>query len=98
MIGPKTKKTKSRFTDAQVVPPAIKCRYLIEPRLCFGGGGEHVDPKIGIARFGPKSYKPTKQHPATVRVGFIGSAETIGAAQSWIENTSAGVAGDEKHP
>lgn len=98
MIGTKRKKTKPRFFDAQPAPPAIKCRYLGEPKLCFGGGGEHVDPKIGIARFGPKSFKPNKQHPSTVRVGFIGSADTIDAAHTWIEQTSAGVAGDEKHP
>lgn len=78
--------------------PAIVCRYLSEPPLCFAGGREHVDPKLGISRFGPKSYSPLRQHPATVRVGFIGSAETIESARRWIEESSAGVAGDEKHP
>jgi len=78
--------------------PTIQCKYLEEPILQFADGGEHIDPKLGISRFGPKSYKPVKRHPILVRVGIIGSAETIEKARQWIEKNAEGVQGDEAHP
>ena len=78
-------------------PPELRCQYLGEPLLEFADQGLHVDPKTGIARFGPKSLV-SKRHPRTVRVGFIGTAETVEAARVWMEHSSKGVAGDAKHP
>lgn len=76
----------------------INCSYLNEPLLVFGDRGMHVDPKAGIARYGPYSYSPARRHPQTIRVGFIGTAETIDQAQHWLELTARGVPGDAKHP
>jgi len=78
--------------------PKISCQYLGEPLLCFADGKQHIDPKFGVLNFGPKSYSPIKRHPSLVRVGFIGSAETIEIAKQWIEKTAQGVLGDDKHP
>lgn len=78
--------------------PSFHCNYLQEPTLRFARGREHVDPKLGISRFGPKSYEPTIRHPSSVRVGFIGSAETIESAKRWLESSAERVAGDAKHP
>ena len=76
----------------------IRAQYLEEPMLEFADGRTHVDPKAGIARFGPKSYSPPRRHPRTVRVGFIGTAESMAAAKEWMERTASGVAGDLIHP
>src|ERR1700709_907240 len=76
----------------------IDCSYLTEPLLIFGDRGMHVDPKAGIARYGPYSYAPARRHPNTVRVGFIGTAETIEKSRRWLEANAAGVIGDAKHP
>jgi hypothetical protein len=73
----------------------IRSRYIPEPKLRFADDREHIDPKLGISRFGPKSWK-TKRHPYYCRVGFIGSAETIENANEWIEVSSEGVFGDKK--
>ncbi|MFM9264946.1 argonaute/piwi family protein [Tychonema sp. BBK16] len=78
--------------------PKISCQYLGEPLLCFADGKQHIDPKFGVLNFGPKSYSPIKRHPSLVRVGFIGSAETIEIAKQWMEKTAQGVLGDDKHP
>jgi hypothetical protein len=78
--------------------PKISCQYLGEPLLCFADGKQHIDPKLGVLNFGPKSYSPIKRHPSLVRVGFIGSAETIEIAKQWMEKTAQGVLGDDKHP
>lgn len=77
--------------------PKMSCQYLDEPLLCFADGNQHIDPKLGIFKFGPKSYKPRKGHPSTVRVGFIGSAETIDAAKQWMETNADGVSGESKY-
>jgi hypothetical protein len=66
--------------------------------LQFADERENVDPKLGISRFGPKSLSPRKRHPSYVRVGFIGSAETIASTKEWMQKCAQGVAGDEKHP
>lgn len=76
----------------------MKCSYFTEPRLCFGGGKEHVDPKAGLACFGPMSLDPLKRHPTALRIGFIGTSETVEKAEQWISINSKGVSGDEKHP
>lgn len=83
---------------SQTNEPAVKCSYFEEPRLCFAENKEHVDPKIGLARFGPLSREPLKRHPKSVRVGFVGTSETVEKAEQWISINSKGVLGDEKHP
>jgi hypothetical protein len=81
----------------QSMEPIIKCQYFEEPLLQFADGREHIDPKIGISRYGPKSFSPKRKHPDTVRIGFIGSADTIDTAKSWLKKTSEGVLCDEDH-
>lgn len=78
-------------------PPRLTCSYLREPLLLFGEGGRHVDPKSGIARYGPCSLS-TDRHPSEVRVGLIGTAQTIEVAQQWLEMSAQGVPGNEDHP
>ncbi|MGA2504990.1 MAG: hypothetical protein ABSG01_12940 [Anaerolineales bacterium] len=76
----------------------IRSQYLGEPNLEFADGRNNIDPKLGISRFGPKSFSPKKRHPSHVKVGFIGSAETIDSTRKWILNCAKGISGDEKHP
>lgn len=83
--------------DNQPEEKIIKCQYLEEPLLQFADGREHIDPKIGISRYGPKSFIPKRKHPESIRVGFIGSAETVDSSRYWLEKTSEGVLCDEDH-
>lgn len=77
--------------------PTIRCEYFAEPLLIFGEDGLHIDPKAGIARYGPRTYKLQK-HPSRVRVGVIGTSRTIELSREWLTKNSEGVPGDEKHP
>jgi hypothetical protein len=83
---------------SNVIGLTIRSQYLGEPKLVFADAREHVDPKLGISRFGPKSYSPRRRHPVNVRVGFIGTADTIAATRDWITKSAEGVPGDAKHP
>src|SRR3990170_5221451 len=76
----------------------IECSHLPEPLLVFGEGGQHVNPKSGIARYGPLSYAPLDRHPSTVRVGVIGTAETIEKSKAWLEANALGAPGNARHP
>jgi hypothetical protein len=75
----------------------ITCKYLDEPRLRFADGREQIDPKLGISRYGPKSLSPKRKHPDSIRVGFIGSGETINVSMEWLTEKAKGVLCDENH-
>jgi len=75
----------------------IRLKYFEEPLLAFGSGGLHVDPKAGVARYGPHSLG-TSRHPSSIRIGMIGTAGTCGAAQEWLAEIAEGVTGNDKHP
>jgi hypothetical protein len=95
------------MTAAKPAPPPtrrvapsslITSSYMREPLLLFAEDGLHVDPKSGIARYGPRSLTSAGQHPARLRVGFIGTAERIDTARKWLETQAEGVNGDAKNP
>ena len=95
MSGVRRRKTNKQTAGAV---PVIRSRYLGEPKLVFADGREDVDPKLGISRFGPKSWRPERRHPSTLRVGFVGPPDAIDQAHRWLEKSAAGVHGDEDHP
>ena len=68
---------RTRNNKTADLGPCIRSRYLGEPTLVFADGREHVDPKLGISRFGPKSWRPERRHPSSLRVGFIGPPDAI---------------------
>ncbi|MBK9748870.1 MAG: hypothetical protein IPO91_19110 [Chloroflexi bacterium] len=80
------------------VSPTLTCEYFSEPKLLFAEGYQHIDPKIGILSAGPKSFEPRKQHPDAIRVGIIGTAETIDSARKWLERGMQGIDGTVDHP
>jgi hypothetical protein len=86
--------------SASLTNPAalITGTYFPEPLLRFANDGLHLDPKAGIARYGPRSWTASGRHPTRLRVGLIGTAETVDAARTWMDERSAGVAGDENNP
>lgn len=62
--------------------------YLEEPRLQFGEYFEHEDPKTGLAEFGPFGKSVQGLHVSEIKLGFIGTRETISGAQEWVEKCS----------
>lgn len=78
-------------TDAATV----RCELFDEPSLEFASSRLHLCPKRGITIFGPRSLDMGKRHPDIVRVGFIGTGETIDSATRWLESCADGVEGDE---
>lgn len=65
--------------------------FFEEPDLEFANGGTHVDIRFGIARYGPLDLGDTKA-PTQLRIGFVGTDETIAAIRQWFERCKSGIA------
>jgi hypothetical protein len=72
----------------------LNLSILEEPELEFGGGGRHVDIRFGIKDYGPFDLHAPKA-PMEVRLGVIGTAETVEGATRWIAKCSQGIARKE---
>src|SRR6266498_775070 len=70
--------------------------WLDEPPLAFANGLTHIDPKVGIPAAGPWS-RDRPNHPASVTAGFIGTADCVAKARSWLSRAAQGVDGDDDH-
>lgn len=86
-----------RNTIRGMTGPTLKSRYIEEPALLFAEGYNHIDPKYGILAAGPKSYCPMDKHPTDIRVGLIGSAETLALAEAWMARGAEGIEGDKDY-
>ena len=62
----------------------MKAEILAEPTLEFAGGARHVDPRFGVAEYGPADLV-AESAPRTIRVGLLGEQAGNDAAQEWLE-------------
>jgi hypothetical protein len=68
----------------------MKYVFFEEPDLEFGNGGTHIDMRFGIATHGPLDLGDTKA-PTQVKLGLIGTEETIAAVRGWFERCKSGI-------
>lgn len=64
--------------------PSFQTQHIEEPKLVFARDGRHEDPKTGIALYGPRELD--RMARSSVRLGIIGTAETIQMVLNWIES------------
>ncbi|MGO9433752.1 MAG: hypothetical protein ACLP00_05600 [Terracidiphilus sp.] len=64
---------------------------LEEPELEFGGSNRHVDIRFGIRDYGPFDLQSPRA-PKEVRVGLIGTSETVEGTTRWMEKCAQGIA------
>jgi hypothetical protein len=62
----------------------MRATVLDEPELEFGAGGRHIDPRFGIATYGPVD-SGTDSAPSRIRVGIIGSQIAVEGIRSWLQ-------------
>ena len=77
-----------------LVPPQMQLKCLFEPELSFAEGFTHINPKIGIPLYGPKSLH-TSRHKNEIHIGFVGEAGAIENVLQFITNCSAGVEAED---
>ena len=61
----------------------MRAAFLEEPELEFGSG-KHVDIRFGIMNHGPLDYASGRA-PKTIRVGIVGTPETVEGVSRWLE-------------
>lgn len=67
----------------------FKGQVYPEPLLEFGAGGLHLDPRFGLTQFGPLQPIPGD----SVRIGIIGTGETVDGMERFLERCKTGIAG-----
>ncbi len=67
---------------------ALRVRHLDEPIVEFGTGTATTI-KEGLAEYGPYSLRLGPAHPATVRVGLVGTDASVAGARSFLKRCTA---------
>jgi hypothetical protein len=66
----------------------ISVSHISEPVLQFGDYFDHQDPKTGLAEYGPFGINVPGLHLQEIRLGFIGTRESISGTKEWVERCS----------
>jgi len=79
--------------------PNFQSGVLTEPLLLFGGQHMHVDPKTGLALYGPYTAKDQRApHIRSIAVGIIGPPAMISDAELWLEACRGVITNDGSQP
>lgn len=70
----------------------FRTRIFDEPVLEFGVGGKHCDPRQGLREFGPLQPRSGE----LVRVGVIGTDETVSGFREFLHETGNGIESENK--
>jgi hypothetical protein len=70
----------------------FKSHVFDEPMLEFGDGGQHLDPRQGLREFGPLQPRSGD----VVRVGMIGTEDTIVGFTEFLAETARGIESENK--
>jgi hypothetical protein len=83
----------TRRTNGSTGPNGMKVCFLEEPELEFGAG-RHIDIRFGLSNYGPlDTQSPLAPHE--IRIGIVGTSETVAGVREWLERCAAGVAAKE---
>ena len=70
----------------------FKTHIFDEPLLEFGDGGQHLDPREGLRRYGPLQPRSGD----IVNVGVIGTEDTVNGFREFLAETGRGVESGNK--
>lgn len=97
MSGKPVRNSESyRIAPIQLDSPRLGAGWIDEPGLLFADGHEHIDPKVGIPLYGPRSLG-TRRHKREVHIGLIGTSESVDLTRRYCEQASFGVDGDDEY-
>jgi len=71
--------------------------FIDEPLLTFGDGKKYIDPKWGLRAYGPCLYEHRRAIASSIRVGLIGSNQTIHLAEKWIGRCQSKIPAKEEN-
>jgi hypothetical protein len=74
----------------------VSSAVLGEPFLEFAGRQRHIDPRFGIASYGPAD-RGSDDAPRDINVGLVGDTAALASAQQWLEQCAEGVPAKENN-
>jgi hypothetical protein len=66
--------------------------HVPEPCLEFGNGGLHPDIRFGLIDHGPQDTGQEIRRPEKIRIGIVGSPESIDGTAQWLERCKSAIA------
>ena len=73
--------------------------FIPEPLLIFGDGKTHIDPKLGLTLYGPlRTSNAGKPSPTSIKIGIIGTGETIGLTNRFLDRLMKKIPGSTDNP
>jgi hypothetical protein len=78
-------------------PLELKADILQEPVLLFGHDGKHIDPKAGLALYGPAGHAEGGQVPTSITVGVVGPSRAVETAGRWITTLNSSIEVDKEN-
>jgi hypothetical protein len=79
--------------------PNFDSGVIPEPLISFGGRHQHVDPKTGLALYGP--YSPAGQRGpvlTSIVVGIVGPPSMVADAEQWLDGCRGVLTNDGSEP
>jgi hypothetical protein len=73
----------------------MKVSILDEPHLEFLGGSRHIDPRSGIANYGPADAADSKVR--TIRAAIVGTQDAIEGVRAWLDRCREPVEAKKSH-
>lgn len=68
-----------------------------EPELIFGHNGRHVDPKSGLALYGPAGHARGGGNPTSITLGFVGPARELEQSRVWLSTLNGAIDNDKEN-
>ena len=75
----------------------LQAELIPEPELVFGHSGHHIDPKAGLALFGPAGHARGGGNPTSITLGFVGPSREIELSRRWVESLSRPIDNDKEN-
>src|SRR4051794_32509716 len=70
----------------------MRADVLTEPSLEFAGGARHVDPRFGVAEYGPADLS-VPSAPRSIKVGTLGTQASLDQLRDWLERARIEIEG-----
>jgi hypothetical protein len=75
----------------------VKARLITEPEMEFRARNRHIDPRYGLAVFGPADAD-SPSAPRDITVGIVGPASAIDGMRTWLERCQERIEAKEAKP
>ncbi len=95
----RTLRNNTQEINRPFFPPSFESGVLSEPLLVFGGQHQHVDPKTGLALYGPYSLTGQNKPPITsIILGIVGPPFMMANAEQWLKTCQHLVTNEGSEP